>query len=232
MVTIRPAEERGKTNWGWLDSRHTFSFGDYYDPAHLHFRSLRVINDDRIAPGRGFPTHPHRDMEIVTVVLDGGLQHRDSLGNGSVIRPNEVQRMTAGTGITHSEFNPSDAEPAHFLQIWLMPEEEGLTPSYEQTEYPDSATRGRLCLVASRDGRDGSVTIHQDADIYVTKLEKGDSVCHDVAGGRYAWVQAATGSVNLNGVTLSEGDGAAIRDEDAIVITGESKAEVLVFDLA
>jgi hypothetical protein len=229
---IRPASERGVTDWGWLDSRHTFSFGDYHDPAHIHYRSLRVINDDRIAPGGGFPTHPHRDMEIVTVVLEGGLEHRDSLGNGSIIRPDEVQRMTAGTGITHSEFNPSEADRVHLLQIWLMPERHGLTPSYEQTQFPDSARQGRMCLVASRDGREGSVTIHQDADLYVTRLEPGAAVHHHLAEGRFSWVHIATGAVNLNGLALSAGDGAAVRDEGLLTITGESKAEVLVFDLA
>lgn len=232
MITVRPANDRGITNWGWLDSRHTFSFGDYRDPNHVHFRALRVINDDKIAPGGGFPMHPHRDMEIVTVVLAGALEHKDSLGNGSVIRPGEVQRMTAGAGILHSEFNPSVDKPVHLLQIWILPDRHGLTPGYEQTAFPDTDRRGRLLLVASSDGRDGSVTINQDANLYVTHLTNGESVCHELSPDRHMWIQVATGSVTLNGQPLHEGDGAAVTAESTLKLIGAPDSEVIVFDLA
>ena len=205
MIRVRSADERGQTALDWLDSRHSFSFNDYYDPAHMGFRTLRVINDDKVAPAAGFGRHPHRDMEILTYVIRGALEHRDSLGSGEVLRPGEVQRMTAGTGIAHSEFNPSPTEPVHLLQIWLLPERRGLTPGYEQKPFPEAERRGRWRLVASRDGRDGSVTIHQDADVYATLLEPGESVRHELRPGRHAWVQVARGSAALNGRPLGAG---------------------------
>jgi redox-sensitive bicupin YhaK (pirin superfamily) len=232
MMTIRPAADRGLTRTDWLDSRHTFSFSDYYDPAHVQFRSLRVLNDDKVAPAAGFGAHPHRDMEIITYVVSGALEHKDSLGTGEVLRPGEVQRMTAGTGIRHSEFNPSPTEPAHFLQIWLTPERRGLTPGYEQKAYPDSERRGRWRLVASPDGRDGSVTIHQDAELHVTLLEPAESAKHELRPGRYAWVQVARGAVTVNGQALAEGDGLAVSDETRLTVTATAAAEVLLFDLA
>ena len=232
MLAIRRSQERGHANHGWLDTHYTFSFSDYYDPEHVHFRTLRVINDDRVAGGGGFPMHPHRDMEIVTYVLEGGLEHRDSMGNGSVIRPGDVQRMSAGTGVTHSEFNASKTEPVHLLQIWMFPERKGIKPSYEQKMFSEADKRGRLRLVASPDGRDGSVTIHQDNELYATVLRKGDQVRHELKPERHAWVQVARGSVKLNGQELAEGDGAAISEEKAIELTGVKDAEVLLFDLA
>jgi redox-sensitive bicupin YhaK (pirin superfamily) len=232
MITLRPAAERGHTDLDWLDSRHTFAFGDYYDPAHLGFRSLRVLNDDRIGPGAGFGTHPHRDMEIITVVLAGALQHRDSLGTGSIIRPGEVQRMTAGTGIRHSEYNPSPVEPLHLLQIWLVPERRGLPPGYEQRAFPEAERRDQLQLVAARDGRNGALTIHQDADVFVGLLSPGRRVTQQLRPGRAAWVQVARGSVALNGRTLRAGDGAAVVEEPAVALTADEETEVLLFDLA
>lgn len=231
MITIRKASERGRTNLGWLDSRHTFSFGDYHDPEHMGFSDLRVINDDRVRPGKGFGTHGHRDMEILSLVLEGGLEHRDSLGTGSVIRPGEVQRMTAGTGVTHSEFNGSRTEEVHFLQIWILPERAGLEPGYEQTAFPERAQRGRLVPVASRDGRQGSLTIHQDAMLYLARLGPGEAIEHLLARDRNAWVQLAGGAVTLNGQALHAGDGAAIRGERSLRIAGRDEAHVLVFDL-
>jgi quercetin 2,3-dioxygenase len=230
MIKIRRAGERGHTQLSWLDSHHTFSFGEYHDPQHMGFGTLRVINDDRVAPGQGFGTHPHRDMEIVTYVLEGALEHRDSLGNGSVIRPGEVQRMSAGTGIRHSEFNASKGDTVHFLQIWILPEKSGLPPGYEQRALP-AAAQGGLALAASRDGRNGSVTVHQDVALYAGQLEGKTSVTHSVAGRR-AWVHVARGALNLNGQALSEGDGAAIADERELVLHPKGSAEVLVFDLA
>jgi redox-sensitive bicupin YhaK (pirin superfamily) len=233
MLTLRKAEERGRANFGWLDSRHSFSFGSYYDPKHMGFRVLRVINDDRVAPGGGFPTHPHADMEIVTYVLRGAVAHKDSLGNGSVIRPGDVQRMSAGTGIRHSEFNASDKEPLHFLQIWIVPERKGMAPSYEQRTFAAEEKRGKLRLVGSRDGRDGSVTIHQDVDLYATLLDDGETVRHTLAPDRVAWVQVAQGTAKLNGEQLYPGDGVAIEQPGALELTGTSGyAEVLLFDLA
>ena len=232
MLAIRRSQERGHANHGWLDTHYTFSFSDYYDPEHVHFRTLRVINDDRVAGGGGFPMHPHRDMEIVTYVLEGGLEHRDSMGNGSVIRPGDVQRMSAGTGVTHSEFNASKTEPVHLLQIWMFPERKGIKPSYEQKAFSEADKRSRLRLVASPDGRDGSVTIHQDNEMYATVLRKGETVRHELKPERHAWVQVARGSVKLNGQELAEGDGAAISEEKAIELAGLKDAEVLLFDLA
>lgn len=232
MITVRPRDERGHFDHGWLDTRHTFSFAEYFDPDHMGFRSLRVINEDRVQPGQGFGTHPHRDMEIVTYVLDGALAHRDSMGNGSVIRPGDVQRMTAGTGITHSEFNHSNDAPVHFLQIWIVPDRRGLTPSYEQKTIPAEAIAGRLCAVASHDGGDGSVTINQDATLYTAVLAPGQAVTHAFAPGRHGWLQVARGQVALDGRSLAAGDGAAISGEKAVTVSGESAAEILLFDLA
>ncbi|MFY9624417.1 MAG: pirin family protein [Rhodoplanes sp.] len=233
MLRIRRAEERGRTDFGWLDSRHSFSFGHYYDPAHMGFGPLRVINDDRVTPGAGFPTHPHGDMEIISYVLDGALAHKDSLGTGSVIRPGDVQRMTAGTGIRHSEFNASKTEPVHFLQIWIVPEAEGLAPSYEQKSYPAEDKRGMLRLVASRDGREGSVTVHRDVDLYATLLGEGDRTRHTFRPGRAGWLQVARGTATVNDVQLYPGDGVAIEAIDDVAITGTSAdTEVLLFDLA
>ena len=231
MQTIRHASERGTANFGWLDSKHTFSFGHYYDPEHMGFGPLRVINEDRVTPGQGFATHGHSDMEIISYVLDGALEHKDSLGTGSVIRPGDVQRMTAGTGVRHSEYNASDTDPVHFLQIWILPEKNGLEPSYEQTSFPAEEKRGRLRLVGSRDGREGSVTIHQDVDLYSTLLGAGDEVRHTLAAGRKGWVQIARGSAELNGERLAPGDGVAVDGPSDIVLTGLSDAEILLFDM-
>ena len=230
MITIRPSEARGHVAIGWLDSRHTFSFGEYYDPAHMGFRALRVINEDVVAPSSGFGTHPHRDMEIITYVLDGELQHRDSLGNGSAIVPGEVQRMTAGTGIRHSEMNPSPDAPVHLLQIWLLPEREGLEPGYEQRTI--ERTPGALTLLASRDGREGSVTVHQSVDLYSANLAAGDKLVHQLAPGRHAWLQVARGRVTVNERALSAGDAVALSDEPRVEIRAEEKSELLLFDLA
>jgi quercetin 2,3-dioxygenase len=230
-LTIRKSEERGRANFGWLDSKHSFSFGHYHDPKHMGFGPLRVINDDRVAPGGGFPTHPHSDMEIISYVLDGALEHKDNLGTGSVIRPGDLQRMSAGTGIRHSEFNASKTAPVHFLQIWIIPERKGLEPGYEQKAFTDAEKSGRLRLIGSRDGRDGSVTIHQDVDLYATLVGKGDVVEHVIAAGRGGWVQVARGSVSLNGETLEEGDGVAVSTSGPLHISGLSEAEVLVFDM-
>ena len=231
MIAVRPAAERGHADHGWLDTRHTFSFASYHDPRHMGFRSLRVINEDRVQPAEGFGTHAHRDMEILTWVLEGALEHKDSMGNGSVIRPGDLQRMSAGTGVTHSEFNPSREAPVHFLQIWLLPRERGLPPGYEQKRFPQEARRGRLRLIAAGDGREGAVTIHQDADVWTALLQPGESVRHALAPGRYAWLHVARGAVSLNGSTLGAGDGAAVSDEAALEITGAARAEVLLFDL-
>lgn len=232
MIIVRPAEERGVANFGWLDSRHTFSFGHYYDPRHMGIGALRVINDDRVAPGGGFDTHAHQDMEIISYVLEGAMEHQDSIGTGSVIRPGDVQRMTAGTGIAHSEFNHSRTEPVHFLQIWIVPERKGLEPGYEQKTFPLEERRGKARLVASRDGRDGSLTVHQDIDLYTSVLEAGDEVAIDLRPERSAWVQVARGAVTLNGTGLKEGDGAAVFDTATLTLTSDTGGEVLVFDLA
>jgi len=232
MITLRPAHARGHVHHGWLDSHHTFSFGDYYDPRHMGFRALRVINDDRVAPGKGFAPHPHRDMEIVSYVLEGALEHRDSMGNGSVIRPGEVQRMSAGTGVTHSEYNASQREPVHFLQIWIVPAAPGGAPGYEQRSFPEEAKRGRLCLVVSPDGRDGSVTVRQDVALYAGIFEAGEHAELVLAPDRHAWVHVATGAVTVNGRALSAGDAIALSGEPFVRVEGSSRGEVLVFDLA
>jgi redox-sensitive bicupin YhaK (pirin superfamily) len=230
MLQVRKAADRGRADFGWLDSRHTFSFGEYHDPGFMGFGPLRVINDDRVAPGGGFGTHGHREMEIVSYVLDGSLAHKDSLGTGSMIVPGDVQRMSAGTGIRHSEFNGSDKEPVHFLQIWLLPNASAIAPSYEQKNFPDRA--GKLRLVGSSDGREGSVTIHSDADLYATVLASDEAVEHTFADQRIGWVQVARGSIDVNGVTLEEGDGLAIADEATIMLAARGPAEALVFDMA
>jgi redox-sensitive bicupin YhaK (pirin superfamily) len=232
MIDIRKSNERGHVNHGWLDTHFTFSFAEYYDPKHIHFRTLRVMNDDRVAGGGGFPTHPHRDMEIVTYVLEGALQHRDSMGNGSVIKPGDVQYMSAGTGVQHSEFNASETEPVHLYQIWMFPEKQGLKPTYDQKNFPEAEKRGKLRLVASPDGRNGSVQIRQDNELYATLLGEGESVKHELKNDRHAYVQVARGSVTLNGKKLAEGDGAAISAEKSVELTGVKDAEVLLFDLA
>lgn len=230
MLTIRKGTDRGVTTFGgWLDSRHTFSFGDYYDLRYEHFRSLRVVNDDRVAPGGGFPTHPHRDMEILTCVLSGRLEHRDSLGNGEVIHAGEWQAMTAGTGVSHSEFNPSKSEPVHLLQIWLYPDRRGHAPGYRQKQFTKPDKRGKWALVASADGAAGSLVIHQDARVYQTEL-RGEEVRHELAPGRAAFVHVATGSATVNGEALAAGDAVAVEDEREVTVRGEG--EVLLFDLA
>ena len=232
MINIRKSADRGRTKIDWLDSRHSFSFGEYYDPSQSGFRALRVINEDRVRAGAGFPTHGHRDMEIVTYVLEGALEHKDSLGTGSIIRPGEVQRMSAGSGITHSEFNHSKSEPVHFLQIWIVPSQRGIAPGYEQREIDVAKLRGALVPIATRDGRDKSVKIHQDAALSVAKLERGQSINVDLKSGRHGWIQVARGEVAINSKALAEGDGAAISDESKASIVADSPAEVLLFDLA
>lgn len=233
MIRIRRALDRGRFDHGWLDTRHTFSFGGYHDEAHMGFRSLRVINEDRVKPGEGFGTHGHRDMEILSYVLSGALAHRDSTGGQGVLRPGEVQRMSAGTGVTHSEFNGSREEPVHFLQIWILPDRRGHPPSHEQRLFPEAERRGALRLVASPDGAAGSLTIHQDARVYATVLGAGEEVRHGLSPGRHAWVQVARGEAVLNGETLRAGDGAAVSGERELVLAaaGASPAEALVFDL-
>jgi redox-sensitive bicupin YhaK (pirin superfamily) len=233
MISLRPAAERGRTLISWLDSRHTFSFGEYFDQTHMGFRALRVINDDRVAPGAGFPTHGHADMEIVSYVLEGALAHRDSMGTGSAIRAGDVQRMSAGTGVRHSEMNASRDEAVHFLQIWITPDRRGLPPGYEQKHYDAADKEGRLRLVASPDGREGSVTVHQDLLLYATIVGAGVQVQHRLGQERCAWVQVARGTVELDGRALGEGDGAAIVSQAALTLTGSGQGgEVLVFDLA
>ena len=232
MISVLPSSGRFHTEAGWLDSRHTFSFADHYDPERLGFRALRVINDDRVEPGRGFGSHSHRDMEIITYVLSGELAHKDSMGNGSVIRPGDVQRMSAGTGVVHSETNPSRSEPVHFLQIWIVPDRSGHRPGYEQKAFSETDRRGKLRLVASRDGREGSVSIHQDASVYAGLLAPGERVSHEPGPGRHSWVHVARGSIDLNGETLREGDGAAVTDERRLDVTAKDGSEILLFDLA
>ena len=232
MITIRKSDDRGHADRGWLDTRFTFSFADYFDPQHVQFRTLRVMNDDRIAGGGGFPTHPHRDMEIVSYVLDGALAHKDSMGNGSVIRPGDVQYMSAGTGVAHSEFNASNREPVHMYQIWMFPDKKNYAPTYDQKHFSAEDKRGKLRLVASPDGRDGSVKIRQDNDLYASVLAPGEGVKHDLKPGRHAYVQVARGSIRLNGKKLETGDGAAISQEQWVELTGVDDAEVLLFDLA
>jgi len=232
MIRIRKPHERGHFDHGWLDTRHTFSFGDYYDKDHVGFRTLRVINEDRVQPGGEFGMHGHRDMEIISHVLEGELTHHDSMGNGSVIRPGDVQRMTAGSGIMHSEANNSAAAVVHFLQIWIVPDRKSLPPEYEQKTIPDADKLNRLCLVASPDGKSGSVRIHQDVSLFVSILEPGKTLNYNLAPGRHAWIQIARGSVDLNGHLLTAGDGAAISDETALRLSAREKSEFLLFDLA
>ena len=232
MLTRRPASERGRTRLEWLDSYHTFSFNQYYDPRHMGFRALRVINDDRVTPGAGFGTHSHRDMEILTYVVEGALAHRDSLGTGSVIRPGELQRMSAGLGISHSEYNYSGDEPVHFLQIWVLPRKNGAQPEYEQRSFPNEERRGRLRLIAAGDGRDGAVTVHQDVDLFAALLEPGEQVTQSLRPGRHAWLQVARGALTVNGVSLQAGDGLAASDEPRLEIAAAQPSEFLLFDLA
>jgi redox-sensitive bicupin YhaK (pirin superfamily) len=229
MIEIRPSAERGQNKMSWLDSRFTFSFDQYYDPDHTQFRSLRVMNEDVVAPGGGFPTHPHRDMEILTWILEGALEHRDNTGGRGIIRPGELQHMTAGRGVMHSEFNPSQKDPVHLLQIWLLPERKGLDPSYEQLAFPDVELRGHFHLVA---GPQAAVTIHQDANLYIARLDQGAKAKHSIAAGRHAWVQIARGAVELNGNALVAGDGAALSDETEIRVEAREPSEILLFDLA
>jgi hypothetical protein len=231
MLTLRKAADRGHSKHGWLDSWHTFSFADYFDPAHVAFSKLRVINDDRVAPGQGFGTHGHRDMEIISYVVEGAIEHKDSLGNGSIIRPGDVQRMTAGTGVQHSEFNPSPTEPVHFLQIWILPQRESLAPGYEQRTFSTAEKRGRFRLVASPDGREGSVTVNQDVLLYAANFDGSEGATLPVGVGRKAWVQVVRGDVSLNGTKLEEGDGAAVEGERDLVFSSGRAAEVLAFDL-
>jgi len=231
-MSIRSAQSRGHADHGWLDSFHSFSFAHYYDPAYMGFGPLRVINEDRVQPGAGFDTHGHSDMEIISYVLEGALEHKDSLGTGSVIRPGDVQRISAGSGIRHSEFNHSKTEPVHFLQIWIIPENKGLTPSYEQKSFNAAEKRGKLRLIASRNGRDGSVTIHRDVDLYATILSPGQKLTHTLSARRGAWVQVARGSVVFNSKLLKAGDGVAIDAPDTLQIEGKQEAEVLLFDIA
>ena len=232
MITVRKSDDRGHFDHGWLDTQHTFSFSEYHDPRFMGFRTLRVINEDRVAPGQGFGTHPHRDMEIVTYVLEGGLAHRDSLGTGSVLGPGEFQRITAGTGVTHSEFNASDTEPAHFYQIWLLPDRRGRTPGYEQKRFDSEDRHGRLALVASPDGRDDSLSIGQDARIFLGLLSPRDQATQAFAADRHGWLQVMRGRVAVGDLILEEGDGAAISEESSVAIQAETASEVMLFDLA
>jgi redox-sensitive bicupin YhaK (pirin superfamily) len=234
MITVRPGRERGHAEHGWLDSHHTFSFADYHDPKHMGFRALRVINEDRVAPGRGFGTHGHRDMEIISYVLEGALEHKDSMGTGSVLRPGDVQRMSAGTGVHHSEYNHSKTAPVHFLQIWIVPERAGLPPSYEERHFPVEERRNQLRLVAARPplaAREGALTVHQDLALYAGVLDAGVSVRYPLDPGRYAWVQVARGAIDLGGERLASGDGAAVSDEAELALAAPEASEVLVFDL-
>ena len=232
MITVRKSEDRGVGRHGWLTTRHTFSFANYYDPKHMGFRSLRVINEDTVQPARGFGAHHHDNMEIISIVMQGAIAHKDSTGGEGVLRRGEVQRMSAGTGVVHSEFNGSKDEPVHFFQIWILPETDGIQPGYEQKVFPDDERRGKLRLVAAPGREDGALEIHQDARVYVSILDKGNRVEHALAGGRGAWVQVATGSITVNGKELKAGDGAAIEDEKSISITASEPSELLLFDLA
>lgn len=232
MLTIRRSEERGRAEHGWLDSRHTFSFADYHDSAHMGFRALRVINEDAVAAAQGFGTHAHRDMEILTYVLEGALEHKDSLGNGSILRAGDVQRMSAGTGVMHSEFNPSPTERVHFLQIWVLPERRGVAPSYAEKHFPVAERRGKLRLFATREGREGSLAWNQDADLYGALLAPRERVTHALQPGRHAWIQLARGAIELDGQTLSAGDGAAVSEQRAVEIAATDDAELLLFDLS
>lgn len=231
MIEVRPGPERGHVNHGWLDSYHTFSFDTFYDPQHMHFRHLRVINEDRVAPGQGFPTHPHRDMEIITYVLEGAIEHKDSMGTGSVIRPGEIQHMSAGTGVTHSEYNPSKSELLHLLQIWIMPETKGIRPTYDQKATNLASHAGKLKLIASREGGGDAVKINQDTNLYASVLRAGEKVEYTLQPNRYAWLQVARGAVQLNGVDLVAGDGAGVTNETVLEITGKADSEILLFDL-
>lgn len=228
---VRKAEDRGHANHGWLDTHHTFSFADFHDPEYVHFRALRVMNEDVVAPGQGFGTHPHRDMEIVTYVLSGALEHKDSMGNGEVLRPGEFQRMSAGTGITHSEFNPLENEPVHLYQIWLVPERKGIEPSYEQKQFAEEGRHNQLRLVASPDATDGSLLIHQDVRIFLSSLDEGRTVRHTLEASRHAWLQVLRGAVTLNGQSLKTSDGAAVSEESALEIAANQPSEILLFDL-
>ena len=230
-MTIRRANERGHAEHGWLDSHHTFSFADYFDPDHMGFRTLRVINEDRVEPGKGFGTHGHRDMEIISYVLEGALEHKDSMGTGSVIHPGDVQRMSAGTGVRHSEFNGSKSDPVHFLQIWITPDKAGYEPSYEEKSFSQGDKQGRLRLIGSRDGRDGSVTIHQDTSLYAGIFAKGEEATFEIAKGRHVWLHVAKGSVTVNGEVLRSGDAVAIEEPGAVKIAGQDSGEILLFDL-
>jgi quercetin 2,3-dioxygenase len=232
MITVRKAADRGSVNLGWLDSKHTFSFGGYHDPNHMGFGTLRVINDDRVEPGQGFGTHPHRDMEIISYVIDGALEHKDSMGNGSVMHANDVQRMTAGSGVRHSEFNHSNDDSVHFLQIWIEPEKNLLQPEYEQKSFTTDEKRDRLKLIASRDGRQGSLQVHQDADLYASVLSSGTELIHTFATGRRGWIQVVRGSIEVNDDALGTGDGAAIEDVTELSLHARGEAEILLFDLA
>ncbi len=231
MLAIRQANDRGLANHGWLNSRHTFSFGHYYDPEFMGFGPLRVINEDQVKPAQGFGTHGHSDMEIISYVLDGALEHKDSLGTGSIIKPGDVQRMTAGTGVRHSEYNASTTDSVHFLQIWIIPEKNGLEPSYEQKAFSDEEKQGKLRLVGSRDGRDGSVTIHQDVSLYSALLSDGDEIEHELADGRHGWIQVARGALLVDGNEVSAGDGVVFRGEHTITLKGTGDAEILLFDM-
>ncbi len=232
MIQIRRAEERGHADHGWLNTYHTFSFNTYYDAKFMGFRSLRVINDDTVQPDNGFGTHPHRDMEIISYVLEGALEHKDSMGNGSVIRPGDVQRMSAGTGVLHSEFNPSKEKPVHFLQIWITPDKKGVKPEYEQKAFSTEEKRNQLRLVASKDGRDGSLSIHQDTNVHTSVLQAGAELTVPLKANRYMWLHVARGKVKMGEQTLKSGDGAAIREESSIVLAGLEESEILFFDLA
>lgn len=232
MITIRRSNERGHFDHGWLNTYHTFSFDQYYDPRYMNFRTLRVINEDFVAAGRGFPKHGHRDMEIITYILEGALKHEDSMGNGSVIRPGDVQRMTAGTGVRHSEQNASDSERVHLLQIWILPHTVGLEPGYEQKAFSEDERRERLRLIASEDGRDGSVQVHQDVTLYASILSAGKEVEHAMDERRYAWIQVARGAVTVNGEKADQGDGVVVAGEKNVRVSAEKDAEILLFDLA
>lgn len=231
MIRVRKSAERGHADHGWLNTHYTFSFADYYDPNHIRFRALRVMNEDRVQPGQGFGMHSHQDMEIVTYVLEGALEHKDSMGNGEVLRPGEFQRMSAGTGIQHSEFNPSITDPVHLYQIWLLPDRKGYEPSYEQKQFPSEGRRNQFRRVASPDGREGSLTIHQDAHIYLAEIEPGKAISYELAPNRHAWLQVLRGSVNLNDTALNTSDGAAVSEETLLRIEATQSAEVMLFDL-
>lgn len=229
---LRPSETRGEADFGWLKSKHSFSFGSYFDPNHIGFGALRVINEDRVAPSAGFPTHPHQNMEIISYIVSGGLEHKDSLGTGSVIRPGELQRMSAGSGVRHSEYNHSDTDPVHFLQIWIVPEADGLKPSYEQKVFPDAERRDTLKLIGSRNGREGSVVIHQDVDLWASLLSADKSVSFDIKPGRKGWLQIVKGKLSVDGLSLAAGDGLGLLDAGKIDLVAQENCEFLLFDLA